>query len=149
MFKKYHDVSSLQPGFKKWKNISATPCSRGELGLPSLWSRVTGWLKFAGTIPHPAGATEVKYKKKCPEIPSRKDYSKVPDAEFWKYFPTCSLPEKAFSRIYICRQTGKGNNRKKGTVNLLRPQERDAVCQEFERRCGGVPEKCFATLPCR
>jgi hypothetical protein len=43
----------------------------------------------------------VKYKKKCPEIPSRKDYSKVPDVEFWKYFPTCSLPEKPFSRIYV------------------------------------------------
>ncbi len=43
----------------------------------------------------------MKYKKKCPEIPSRKDYSKAPDAEFWKSFPTSSLPEKAFSRIYV------------------------------------------------
>jgi hypothetical protein len=40
-------------------------------------------------------------KKKCPEIPTLYNYRSDPGVDFWKKFPTCTLPEKAMSRIVI------------------------------------------------
>jgi hypothetical protein len=71
------------------------------LGLPLAWDRVSTWINFSGIIPQFQDSSVQTFKKKCPEIPVRKDYSKKPDASFWKAFPSCSLPEKAFSRILV------------------------------------------------
>jgi hypothetical protein len=82
------------------------------MGLPTLWGRITRWLEFNGIIPHTEDSVDRSFVKKCPEVLTRGDYSKAPDAGFWKTFPTCSLPEKAFSRIFVEKLEEKLTKRK-------------------------------------
>jgi hypothetical protein len=96
------------------------------LGLPLSWDRVSAWISFSGVIPQFQDSSMQIFKKKCPEIPVRKNYSKKPDANFWKAFPSCSLPEKAFSRIFFGSLKGE----------ILAAREKIKYC-EFRRgmRC--------------
>ncbi len=72
-----------------------------ELGLPGEWARILAWLNFSGRIPVSQLAGSNKLRKKCPEVPVRGNYNSDPDKEFWMSFPKCSLPEKAFSKIWV------------------------------------------------
>jgi hypothetical protein len=76
---------------------------REDLGLPSDWSRVRGWLYFQGDIRVSRPGILGAKKSKWSHIPVLNDYSKAPDPSFWSNFPKKELPVTPETNIDIVK----------------------------------------------
>ena len=74
--------------------------TRTDLGLPSDWQIVEGWLMDTPTTKDVV-KSKIKVAKKCPEIPCLDRYDVDPGQDFWNKFPTGSLPNKAETGILV------------------------------------------------
>ena len=72
-----------------------------NLGLPTDWCRVEEWLNFSGTLQPEVDEVQTTKKSKREKIPILMDYSKPPAAEFWKFFPSRSLPLETETKIDV------------------------------------------------
>jgi hypothetical protein len=76
---------------------------RADLGLPSSWNRVEGWLYGRRQIGFVNMELPTGKKLKWPSIPALDDYSKAPDDSFWDQFPKKELPSIPETSINISR----------------------------------------------
>jgi hypothetical protein len=76
---------------------------RKRLGIPPLWSSVQHWFDRKEISYKPVEKKEQVKEIKWPDIPVLDDYRVSPDCEFWKKFPSRSMPVGPETNVNIDR----------------------------------------------